>query len=122
MTTAPVPTVSVIIPAYRAAGTIRRAVGSLLAQTVPPSEIVIVDDGSPEDLAPMLAGYDDRVRLLRKANGGAASARNSFAAIPGRSGTRKMVTFASDVSCVTPEMIGASIPRSSSVTHVPVLS
>ena len=49
-----------------------------------------------------------------------ASARNSFAAMPGRSGTRKMVTFASDVSWVTPEMIGASIPRSSSFTQVPV--
>jgi len=76
MTTAPVPTVSVILPAYRAAGTIRRAVDSLLAQTLPPSEIVIVDDGSPDDIAPVLADYGARVRLLRQANGGAASARN----------------------------------------------
>jgi glycosyltransferase involved in cell wall biosynthesis len=76
MTTAPVPTVSAIIPAYRAAGTIRRAVDSLLAQTLPPSEIVIVDDGSPDDIAPVLADYGARVRLLRQANGGAASARN----------------------------------------------
>ena len=76
MTTAAVPRVSVIIPAYRAAATIGRAVNSLLAQTVPAAEIVIVDDGSPEPLAPALARYGDRVQLLRKDNGGAASARN----------------------------------------------
>ena len=39
-------------------------------------EILVVDDGSPDDLAAALAPYGDRVRLLRKANGGAASARN----------------------------------------------
>ena len=49
-----------------------------------------------------------------------ASARNTFAAMPGRSGTRKIVTFASETSWVTPEMIGASIPCSSSCTQVPV--
>jgi glycosyltransferase involved in cell wall biosynthesis len=76
MTTASPPTVSVLIPAYRAAGTINRAVDSLLSQTLPPSEILIVDDGSPDDIAPALARYGDRVRLLRKANGGAASTRN----------------------------------------------
>jgi len=76
MTTAPVPTVSVILPAYRAAGTIRRAVDSLLAQTLPPSEIVIVDDGSPDDIAPVLADYGARVRLLRQANAGKAAALN----------------------------------------------
>jgi glycosyltransferase involved in cell wall biosynthesis len=70
------PLVSTIIPAYRAARTIGRAVDSLLAQTRPPEEIVIVDDGSPDDLAAAVRPYGDRVRLLRKANGGAASARN----------------------------------------------
>ncbi len=70
------PTVSVLIPAYRAAHTIGRALDSVLNQTKPSFEIVIVDDGSPDDLAPALAPYGDRVRLLRKTNGGAASARN----------------------------------------------
>jgi glycosyltransferase involved in cell wall biosynthesis len=39
-------------------------------------EIVIVDDGSPDDLASALRPYGDRLRLIRKPNGGAASARN----------------------------------------------
>ncbi len=70
------PTVSVVIPAYRAARTIGRAIDGVLAQTCPPLEILVVDDGSPDDAAAALAPYGDRVRLFRKANGGAAAARN----------------------------------------------
>jgi glycosyltransferase involved in cell wall biosynthesis len=70
------PRISTIIPAFRAARTIGRAVDSVLAQTRPPEEIVVVDDGSPDDLAAALRSYGDRVRLIRKANGGAGSARN----------------------------------------------
>ena len=69
-------TVSVIIPAYRAAHTIGRAIDSVLAQTRPPREILVIDDGSPDGLAAALAGYGARVRLHRQPNGGAASARN----------------------------------------------
>jgi glycosyltransferase involved in cell wall biosynthesis len=70
------PTVSVIIPAYKALGTVGRAVDSLFAQTRLPDEIIVVDDGSPDDIAPALVTYGERVRLVRKPNGGAASARN----------------------------------------------
>ncbi len=69
--------VSVIIPAYRAAATIGRAVDSVLAQTRPAAEIIVVDDGSPDDVGLALAGFGSRVQLLRKPNGGAASARNA---------------------------------------------
>jgi glycosyltransferase involved in cell wall biosynthesis len=68
--------ISVVIPAYRAARTIARALDSLLAQTHPANEILVIDDGSPDDLATVIRAYGDRVTLLRKANGGAASARN----------------------------------------------
>jgi glycosyltransferase involved in cell wall biosynthesis len=69
-------TVSVIIPAYRAAATIGRAMDSLLAQTRPPDEIIVIDDGSPDDLAGALAPYANRFTLLRQENSGVASARN----------------------------------------------
>jgi glycosyltransferase involved in cell wall biosynthesis len=72
-----VPAVSVVIPAYRAARTIGRAVSSVLGQTRPAAEVLVVDDGSPEELAPVLAGYGPPVRVLRQSNGGAASARNA---------------------------------------------
>jgi glycosyltransferase involved in cell wall biosynthesis len=70
------PTVSVVIPAYRASGTIGRAIGSLLAQDRPPDEILVVDDGSPDDLAGALTPFEGRVTLFSKPNGGAANARN----------------------------------------------
>lgn len=70
--------VSVIIPAYRAARTIGRALDSVLGQTCPPDEILIVDDGSPDEdeLLAALEPYRHQITLIRKANGGAASARN----------------------------------------------
>ncbi len=68
--------VSVIIPAYRAAHIIGRAIDSLLSQTRPPEEILVIDDGSPDDVSAALASYGERVRLHRQPNGGAASARN----------------------------------------------
>src|SRR5262245_43212492 len=70
------PTISTIIPAYRAAHTIARALASVLGQTYPSNEILVVDDGSPDDIAGAVRPYGERVTLLRKPNGGAASARN----------------------------------------------
>lgn len=68
--------VSVIIPAYRAASTIGRAIDSVLRQTVRANEVIIVDDGSPDDLSTALACYGDHVIVIRKQNGGVADARN----------------------------------------------
>jgi glycosyltransferase involved in cell wall biosynthesis len=69
-------TVSVVIPYYRASQTIVRAVESALAQTVRPLEILIVDDGSPEDTPAVTKQFGSSVTLIRKPNGGTASARN----------------------------------------------
>lgn len=60
--------VTVIIPAYNAAGTIGRAIASLKSQTIP-VEIVVVDDGSPEPLK--LEG----VKVVRQENSGGYAAR-----------------------------------------------
>jgi glycosyltransferase involved in cell wall biosynthesis len=68
--------VSVIIPYYRASQTIARAVESALAQTVRPHEILIIDDGSPDDAARATREFGYSVTLIRKSNGGVASARN----------------------------------------------
>ncbi|MGA2097018.1 MAG: glycosyltransferase family 2 protein [Candidatus Acidiferrum sp.] len=69
-------TVSVVIPYYRARGTIARAVESVLGQTAPPKEILIVDDGCPEDAVAATQQFGSSVTLIRKPNGGTASARN----------------------------------------------
>jgi glycosyltransferase involved in cell wall biosynthesis len=69
-------TVSVVIPYYRASQTVARAVESVLAQTVRPLEILIVDDGCPEDAEAATRQFGSSVTLIRKPNGGTASARN----------------------------------------------
>jgi len=70
--------VSVIIPAYKAAGTICRTIDSVLAQSHPAHEIIVVDDGSPDDQAELIQRtYGDRVVLIRQPNGRTAKARNT---------------------------------------------
>lgn len=70
-------TISVIIPAWNRAGELRHAIDSALAQTLPPLEIIVVDDGSTDETAEVLAQYGDRIRVLRQANQGVAAARNA---------------------------------------------
>ena len=70
------PTISIVMAAYQAADTIGEAVASALAQTVPPLEVIVCDDGSTDDLEAALAPYRERIVLLRSEHGGAASAWN----------------------------------------------
>jgi glycosyltransferase involved in cell wall biosynthesis len=73
-----VPLVSVVIPAYNSARTIRDTVWSALRQENVQVEVIVVDDGSSDDTADVVAGIEDpRVRLVRQPNGGAPSARNT---------------------------------------------
>ncbi|MDX2034604.1 MAG: glycosyltransferase [Blastocatellia bacterium] len=71
------PRVSVVIPVYNGAKTIARTIERLFEQTLRPCEIVIVDDGSTDGTADALARFGERIRVVRKANGGPASARNA---------------------------------------------
>ncbi|TWT82761.1 UDP-Glc:alpha-D-GlcNAc-diphosphoundecaprenol beta-1,3-glucosyltransferase WfgD [Planctomycetes bacterium CA13] len=70
------PTISVIIPAYNAASTIRRSIDSVLAQTRPALEIIVVDDGSPDELAEVVQAYGPNVTLVHQVNSKTAAARN----------------------------------------------
>jgi glycosyltransferase involved in cell wall biosynthesis len=70
------PKVSVIIPAFNAEKTLRRAIDSALAQSYANYEIVVVNDGSRDSTASILASYADRIMVADQANGGAAAARN----------------------------------------------
>src|SRR4029078_11430284 len=72
----PVPSFSIIIPTYESTATLHDAVSSALAQTTPALEVIVCDDGSTDDVAEALAEYRDQIRLLRKPNGGCASAAN----------------------------------------------
>lgn len=73
------PLVSVIIPVYNAEKTIEACVHSVLCQTLRDIEVLAVDDGSADGglaLLQRMAQRDGRLKVLHKANGGVASARN----------------------------------------------
>jgi len=69
--------ISVIIPAYNASRTVGAAVDSVLAQTFPDFEVLVIDDGSQDDTAEVVRARDDpRVQCVRTQNGGVSVARN----------------------------------------------
>lgn len=71
------PGVSVIVPTYNRRELLARAIDSILAQTEPVDEIIVVDDGSTDGTAEMLASrYGERVRHAWQANAGVSAARN----------------------------------------------
>jgi glycosyltransferase involved in cell wall biosynthesis len=74
-----VPTVTVVIPCFNQAHYLREALGSVRAQTLPASEVVVVDDGSTDDTAALARKYPN-VRCIQQRNRGLASARNAGAA------------------------------------------
>ena len=68
--------VSVIIPSYNSELWVVQAIESALAQTLAPSEIIVVDDGSTDDTCEQLRQYAGRIIYLRQENHGVSAARN----------------------------------------------
>lgn len=71
-----VTTISAVVPTYNRASYVFRAVDSILEQSLPPDEIIVVDDGSIDGTSSILRSrYQNRVRVIEQANGGVSSAR-----------------------------------------------
>lgn len=73
--------VSAIVPSYNRADFLAETIGCLLAQTTPPHEIIVVDDGSTDETPAVVSTFGARVRYVRIENSGAPVARNVGAAL-----------------------------------------
>jgi glycosyltransferase involved in cell wall biosynthesis len=74
------PRISVIVPVYKAEKYLHRCIDSILAQTFTDFELLLINDGSPDNSGAICDEYvqkDSRVRVFHKENGGVSSARNS---------------------------------------------
>ncbi|MDY2860671.1 MAG: glycosyltransferase family 2 protein [Candidatus Cryptobacteroides sp.] len=72
--------VSVIVPVYKVEDYIRECIDSILAQTYSDFELILVDDGSPDNCGRICDDYakrDNRIKVVHKVNGGISSARNA---------------------------------------------
>ena len=73
----PSPKVSVVVAAYNTGAFLREALDSILAQTHPAYEIVVVDDGSTDDTAAICHSYGRAIRYVYQHNQGISAARNA---------------------------------------------
>jgi glycosyltransferase involved in cell wall biosynthesis len=100
------PRVSVIIPAFNAARYIARTLDSLLAQTYPDIEIIVIDDGSTDDTAACVAEYGPRVRYAWQPNsGGCSKPRNHGIALA----TGELLVFIDSDDLMAPHRIASEV-------------
>ena len=74
------PTISVIVPVYKVEPYIHRCIDSILAQTFTDFELILVDDGSPDNCPAICDEYaeiDNRIHVIHQENGGLSAARNA---------------------------------------------
>lgn len=96
--------ISVIVPVYNTKSTLERCVNSILAQTYPNFEIILVDDGSPDgagELCDQLAKQYQNIRVLHQKNAGLSAARNAALKIA----QGEYITFVDSDDTVFPNML-----------------
>lgn len=95
--------VSFIVPVYNTQEFLPRCLDSLLGQTYPDIEIIVVNDGSPDDSAAIIDEYarkDSRMRVVEKPNGGLSSARNAGMDVA----RGDIIDFVDSDDCVEPNL------------------
>ena len=75
----PKPSISVVISSYNYAHFLGETIQSVLAQTCPAREVIVIDDGSSDDSVAVARSFGDRVRVVEQENGGVCVARNNGA-------------------------------------------
>jgi glycosyltransferase involved in cell wall biosynthesis len=99
------PRVSVIIPTHNRPKLLQEAIESALAQTYPNVEIIVVDDGSTDNTAEIVAQYGGKVTYIKQANQDVAAARNTG----GRAASGEYLTFLDDDDLIMPTKIARQV-------------
>lgn len=97
------PLISVIVPVYNVESYIHRCIDSILNQTYVNLEIILVDDGSPDNCGQICDEYaqkDNRIIVIHQSNGGLSVARNAGL----NKCTGKYIGFVDSDDCIHPEM------------------
>lgn len=98
------PKISVIVPIYQAENYLRRCLDSIICQTLQEMEIILVDDGSPDNSPAICKEYsekDHRIKIISGENGGVSSARNAGLDIA----TGEFISFVDADDWIEPEMM-----------------
>lgn len=90
---------SVVIPTYNRAALVRRAIESALMQSLPPREVIVVDDGSTDDTEAILSEFGKRIRYVQQSNQGCSAARNCGVA----NSASDWIAFLDSDDCWAPE-------------------
>ncbi len=95
--------ISVVIPSYNRAALLDETLDRVLAQTCPPNEVIVVDDGSTDQTRSVLASYGDKVRSIFIPNSGDLVARNTGL----RAASGELVAFCDSDDLWTPDHLAA---------------
>ena len=101
------PLISVIVPVFKAETYLEKCVNSILNQTYKNLEVILIDDGSPDNcptICDNLSKLDSRIKVIHKQNGGVSSARNAGLKIA----TGEFLTFVDSDDYILPDFIEKS--------------
>ena len=117
------PLISVVVPVYKTEAYLRQCVDSLLMQTYPNLEIILVDDGSPDGSGAVCDQYarrDARICVIHQKNGGVSAARNAGVQVA----TGQYIAFVDSDDWVDPDYVKtlfqAAERLSKSKVHKPI--
>ena len=99
------PQVTVIIPTYNRDWIVGEAIDSVLIQDFSDYELIVVDDGSEDETAAILATYGDKIKVLRQPNRGVSAARNAGIA----SATGSLVAFLDSDDLWLPQKLSTQV-------------
>jgi glycosyltransferase involved in cell wall biosynthesis len=110
--------VAVLIPVFNGANTVARAIDSVLCQRFDGEfEVIVVNDGSTDATAAVLAQYERRIRVLDQQNRGPAHARNAAAALS----TAKYIAFLDADDAFMPDKLTRTVPKLASDNEAAML-